>query len=83
MNKLDLPLIDPSLFIHRFCAKLDFSGKTQVVATTALRMLQSMKRDWISTGRRPAGLCGAAILISARYHGFQRSTHQIVKVVKV
>jgi transcription factor IIIB subunit 2 len=53
------------------------------VATTALRMLQSMKRDWISTGRRPAGLCGAAILISARYHGFRRSTHQIVKVVKV
>lgn len=83
MNKLDLPLIDPSLFIHRFCAKLDFGGKTQVVATTALRMLQSMKRDWISTGRRPAGLWGAAILISARYHGFRRSTHQIVKVVKV
>lgn len=83
MNKLDLPLIDPSLFIHRFCAKLDFKDKTQVVATTALRMLQSMKRDWISTGRRPAGLCGAAILISARYHGFRRSTHQIVKVVKV
>jgi transcription factor IIIB subunit 2 len=83
MNKLDLPLIDPSLFIHRFCAKLNFENKTQTVATTALRMLQSMKRDWISTGRRPAGLCGAAILISARYHGFTRSTHQIVKVVKV
>ncbi|CAI2368001.1 unnamed protein product [Moneuplotes crassus] len=83
MNKLDLPLIDPSLFIHKFCARLDFEDKTQTVATTALRMLQSMKRDWISTGRRPAGLCGAAILISARYHGFSRSTHQIVKVVKV
>lgn len=83
MEKLDLPLIDPSLFIHKFCAKLEFEDKTQVVATTALRMLQSMKRDWISTGRRPAGLCGAAILISARYHGFKRTTHQIVKVVKV
>jgi len=83
MNKIDLPLIDPSLFIHRFCAKLEFKEKTQAVATTALRMLQSMKRDWISTGRRPAGLCGAAILISARYHGFTRSTYQIVKVVKV
>lgn len=83
MGKMDLPLIDPSLFIHKFCAKLNFEQKTQTVATTALRMLQSMKRDWISTGRRPAGLCGAAILISARYHGFSRSTHQIVKVVKV
>ena len=57
---------------------------------TASRMGLSMRRvshllrgDWISTGRRPAGLCGAAILISARYHGFKRTTHQIVKVVKV
>lgn len=56
MLKLDIPLIDPSLFIHKFCAKLEFEDKTQQVATTALRMLQSMKRDWISTGRRPAGL---------------------------
>ena len=83
MNKIDIPLIDPSLFIHRFWAKLEFEEKTQAVATTALRMLQSMKRDWICTGRRPAGLWGAAILISARYHGFKRTTHQIVKVVKV
>ena len=50
---------------------------------TALRLLQSMKRAWISTGRRPNGLCGAAILIAARYHGFKRNITQIVKVVHV
>lgn len=50
---------------------------------TALRLLQSMKRAWISIGRRPNGLCGAAILIAARYHGFKRSITQIVRVVHV
>ena len=42
-----------------------------------------MKRDWINVGRRPSGLCGAAILISARCHGFKRTTKQIVNVVHV
>lgn len=42
-----------------------------------------MNRSWISTGRRPNGLCGAAILISAKIHGFKRSTSQIVKAVHV
>lgn len=26
---------------------------------TALRLVQRMKRDWMHTGRRPSGLCGA------------------------
>ena len=42
-----------------------------------------MSRDWITIGRRPSGLCGAAILISARYHGFNRSINQIISVVNV
>lgn len=42
-----------------------------------------MNRDWMVTGRRPSGLCGAAILISARMNGFQRSTQEITKVVHV
>lgn len=37
----------------------------------------------MGTGRRPNGLCGAAILIAARYHGFKRTTAQIVRVVHV
>jgi transcription factor IIIB 90 kDa subunit len=42
-----------------------------------------MKRAWITTGRRPNGLCGAAILIAARYHNYKRNIAQIVKVVHV
>lgn len=56
---LQLPIIDPSLYIPRFCGKLEFEEKTQMVANTALRLVQRMKRDWIQTGRRPSGICGA------------------------
>lgn len=42
-----------------------------------------MTRDWITTGRRPAGLCGASIIIAARYHGFNRTINQIISVVNV
>ena len=80
---LEVPLVDPSIFIHRFCSKLEFEGKSHQVALTALRLLQTMKRAWITTGRRPNGLCGAAILIAARYHNYKRNITQIVKVVHV
>jgi transcription initiation factor TFIIIB Brf1 subunit/transcription initiation factor TFIIB len=42
-----------------------------------------MDRAWITTGRRPNGLCGSAILIAARVLGFKRSTSQIVRVAHV
>lgn len=42
-----------------------------------------MKRDWINEGRRPAGLCGASILVAARFHGFNRTINQIISVVNV
>jgi len=37
----------------------------------------------MTTGRRPNGLCGAAILISAKIHGFRRTPNEIVDVVHV
>ncbi len=45
--------------------------------------MQCMDRDWMTTGRRPSGLCGAAIIIASRIHGFKRSTKQITDVVHV
>jgi transcription factor IIIB subunit 2 len=70
----DLPLIDPSLFIRRFCGALEFGDKQIEVEITANRLLKRMRVDWLEQGRRPSSLCGAAILISARYHGFKRTT---------
>ncbi|KTF72880.1 hypothetical protein cypCar_00036098 [Cyprinus carpio] len=50
---------------------------------TALRLLQRMKRDWMHTGRRPLGLCGAALLVAARMHEFRRTEKEVISVVKV
>lgn len=37
----------------------------------------------MNLGRRPNGLCGAAILIASKMCGFKRTPAQIVKVVHV
>lgn len=80
---INVPSVDPCLYILRFASKLEFASKTQQVTNTALRLVQRMKRDSIHSGRRPSGLCGAALLIAARLHEFNRSVTDIVKVVKV
>lgn len=41
-----------------------------------------MKKDWIHFGRRPSGLCGAALLIAARLHDFARTVGDVIKVIK-
>ncbi|XP_022907378.1 transcription factor IIIB 90 kDa subunit isoform X2 [Onthophagus taurus] len=80
---INVPSMDPCLYILRFAAKLEFGAKTQEVANTALRLVQRMKRDSIHSGRRPSGLCGAALLIAARLHEFNRSPGDIIRIVKV
>jgi transcription factor IIIB subunit 2 len=42
-----------------------------------------MRRDWIETGRRPSGICGAALLIAARMHGFRRTQKEVIQIVRV
>ncbi|KAK3751451.1 hypothetical protein QZH41_000748 [Actinostola sp. cb2023] len=74
---------DPCLYIHRFAHKLEFGEKEHDVAMTALRLVARMKRDWIHHGRRPSGLCGAALLVAARFHNFSRSVKEVVKVVRI
>ncbi|TDH66443.1 hypothetical protein CCR75_009458 [Bremia lactucae] len=81
--QIHLPLIDPSLYIHRFASQLNFAGKTHSIATTALRLVATMKRDWIETGRRPSGICGAALLIAARSQSVLCSLHDVMDVVNI
>ncbi|KAH9387503.1 transcription factor IIIB 90 kDa subunit, partial [Nematocida major] len=78
---VSVPLVDPSLFVPRFCSKLQLSG--QGIPKTALRLISRMDRDWIVIGRKPAGICGAAILIASRIHGSERTVEEVASVVKV
>ncbi|KAM7535793.1 hypothetical protein Aperf_G00000098309 [Anoplocephala perfoliata] len=80
---LSLPEVDPCLFVERFASQLDFDDKTTEVATTAMRLLQRMKKDWISTGRRPSGLAAAALLVAARIHEFNRTEEDVAKVARI
>ena len=81
---LDIPVIDPSLFMERFSARLELGQKgSQMVSHTASRLIQAMSRHWICTGRRPTGLCGAALLIACKYHGFTRSPAALAEIVRI
>lgn len=53
------------------------------VASDAVRIVQRMNRDWMTTGRRPAGVCGAALILAARMNNFRRTVREVVYVVKV
>ncbi|XP_011301532.1 transcription factor IIIB 90 kDa subunit [Fopius arisanus] len=80
---INIPSMDPCLFIMKYALKLEFGEKTNEVSNTAQRLLQRMMRDSIHSGRRPSGLCGAALLIASRLHEFNRTPNDIIKIVKV
>jgi transcription factor IIIB 90 kDa subunit len=80
---LRLPLVDPSHYISRFSALLEFGDDTHRVAHDAVRLVQRFDRDWMTKGRRPAGICGAALLLAARMNNFRRSIEEVVQVVKI
>ncbi|KAK6928003.1 Brf1, TBP-binding domain [Dillenia turbinata] len=84
--------VDPSLFIHRFTDGLlrgmnvenySRSQLSKQISKTALRLVASMKRDWIQTGRKPSGLCGAAIYVSCLSHGINCSKSDVISVVHI
>jgi transcription factor IIIB subunit 2 len=80
---LNLPSVDPSLYISRFAALLEFGDETQKVAQDAVRLVARMARDWMHIGRRPSGICGACLLLAARMNNFRRSITEVVQVVKI
>ncbi|XP_055678788.1 transcription factor IIIB 90 kDa subunit [Lutzomyia longipalpis] len=80
---INIPSIDPCLYIMRFANKLEFGEKTHEVSMTAQRLVQRMKKDSIHTGRRPSGLCGAALLLAARMHEYNRTPMDVVRIVKI
>ncbi|XP_038206447.1 transcription factor IIIB 90 kDa subunit [Zerene cesonia] len=80
---INIPPTDPCLYILRFASQLQFEDKQHEVSMTALRLVQRMKRDSIHSGRRPSGICGAALLIAARIHNFSRTPADVVRIVKV
>ncbi|KAL2267181.1 hypothetical protein VTJ83DRAFT_4458 [Remersonia thermophila] len=76
------PIIIEDL-IFRFASKLEFLHDTNKVALSAVRIAQRMRHDNITHGRRPAGICGAAIIMAARAHNYRRTVREVVYIAKV
>lgn len=77
------PVVEVENLIMKFARKLEFGTSLMKVAEDAARLVKRMKRDWMVTGRRPAGLCGACIILAARMNNFRRTVREVVYVVKV
>jgi transcription factor IIIB 90 kDa subunit len=75
--------INPENLIRRFARELEFGVVVGKVTEDAIRLVQRMDRDWMTTGRRPAGICGAALILAARMNNFRRTVREVVLVVKV
>ncbi|KAF8308545.1 cyclin-like protein [Clavulina sp. PMI_390] len=78
-----VPLVDPAHYIRRFAALLEFGEEEAKVAEDATRLVRRFKNDWLHLGRRPSGICGAALLLAARMNNFRRSVEEIMQVVKI
>ncbi|EJU01279.1 hypothetical protein DACRYDRAFT_107836 [Dacryopinax primogenitus] len=79
----NLDLVDPEFYIERFSKLLEFGEDREKIRDDAVRIVHRFKRDWLYTGRRPSGICGAALLLAARMNNYRRSVLEIVQVVKI
>ncbi|KAL9114027.1 MAG: hypothetical protein Q9227_001799 [Pyrenula ochraceoflavens] len=82
-EKVYIPPVAPETYVQRFAAELEFGSKRQIVVRDAVRVLRRMQRDWMTHGRRWAGVCGAALIVAARMNNFRRTVREVVYVVKV
>ncbi|CAG8973292.1 hypothetical protein HYALB_00000054 [Hymenoscyphus albidus] len=79
----ELSLVLPEHLMHKFASRLEFGDDLDKVAESAIKFGQRMDADWITMGRRPSGICGAALLMAARMHNYRRTLNEVVYVVKI
>ena len=75
----------PEMFIDRMVDRMEFPrwNARPKIKMDAVRIVRRMNRDWMSTGRRPAGVCGAAVLLAARMNNYRRTVREVVLQAKV
>lgn len=83
LSKEGIQPVLPEDLIYRFAAKLEFGNDTSDIAETAVRLVKRMAKDWMVMGRRPSGVCGAALIIAARMYNYRRNPTEVVYIVKV
>ncbi|CAJ1026297.1 Transcription factor TFIIB repeat, putative [Leishmania lindenbergi] len=79
----EVPVIDPSCYVQRFAEQMDLGPQTKDVVVCALKVLRAMQDDWISCGRRPMGVCAAALLVACYVFGISRTPEQVCGMVRL
>jgi len=77
------PIVEIEPLLMKYASKLEFGTDTRQIVEDAARIIKRMKRDWMTTGRHPAGLCGACLILAARMNNHRRSVREVVYIVKV
>ncbi|WVO15523.1 hypothetical protein L204_103182 [Cryptococcus depauperatus] len=84
LNLLDpMPEVDPAIYNIRFAHRLSFGSLVTTIAADASRLVRRFRADWMTQGRRPAGVCGACLIIAGRMSNFLRTPEEVAQVVKV
>lgn len=79
----EVPVVDPACLVQRFADYLDLGSATPHVLVCALKLLRVMRDDWIACGRRPMGVCAAALIAACCLLGVPRTADQICGVVRL
>ncbi|KAH9402041.1 transcription factor TFIIIB subunit brf1 [Tyrophagus putrescentiae] len=88
---VNIQTVDPSEYTMRFVDMLRIGNRDLpqvkrtaiVIRDTANRLVQRMKRDWIHYGRRPSGVCAAAVLVACRINNVSCTIKDIISIAKV
>lgn len=77
-------LSDPTMFVPRFIKDINLpSEKEDDMLYYVNKLLERMKIDWMSQGRRPSGLIAAAFYIACKCFKVERSVKEIAELLQV
>ncbi|CCW63440.1 unnamed protein product [Phytomonas sp. EM1] len=79
----EVPSLDPSCLIQRLAEQMDIGERLADVVVCALKVLRVMRDDWISCGRRPLGVCAAALLVACYVFRIPRSPEQVCGMARL
>ena len=83
-HSMQLLASPPESLVERFVGELEFDRRDQPkIKMDAVNIVRRMKRDWLHYGRRPAGICGAAVILAARMNNYRRTVREVVLIAKV
>lgn len=82
-TKTEVPVLDPSVLVQRLAEQMDLGDHTADVVVCALKVLRAMRDDWIACGRRPMGVCTAALLVGCYVFNVPRTPEQVCGMARL